>query len=178
MSRKAKQLVTDEYTQWFDGVNGACVVDLSGLDAISTHRLRGELREKGIQLRVVKNALARRAFAGGPLEPVGKSLLGPCALVCGGDSVVEMAKELVRLAKEMDAITLRDGMIEGDAELVPVEELAKLKTRAELQGEVIMLALSPWRRIAGQITSPWARLAGCAKAIAERGKEGGESQAA
>ncbi len=168
MSRKAKKLITDEYKNWYEGVNSLCVLDLTGLDANATHRLRGELRQKGVRLHVVKNSLARRAFEGGPLDVVGKGLEGPCAFVTGGDSIIDVAKELVRLAAEMKAISLKFGVIEGDGELIPVVEMAKMKSRAELQGEVLMLILSPWRRVCGQITGPWARVAGCVKAIAEK----------
>ncbi len=171
MSRKTKQFVTNEYASWYEGVDSACVVDLTGLDANSNHKLRGELRNKGIELRVIKNSMARRAFADGPLDPLGKALKGPCALAHGGDSIVDVAKELVRLAKEMDAITLKVGMIEGDPELMRVDDLAKMKSRAELQGEVLMLALSPWRRVAGCATAPWAVVAGCVKALADKDEE-------
>ncbi|MBN1345048.1 MAG: 50S ribosomal protein L10 [Phycisphaerae bacterium] len=175
MSRKTKQLITDEYKGWYEGISSACVIDVTGLDAKSTHRLRGELRAKGMEIRVLKNSLARRAFEGAALEPLGKSLQGPCTLVHGGDSAVDVAKELVRLAREMDAIKLKVGMIDGDPELMPVKDMAQMKSRAELQGEVIMLVLSPWRRVAGQITSPWAKVAGCVKAVADKTEE---SQAA
>jgi large subunit ribosomal protein L10 len=168
MSKKAKQLVTDEYKRWFEGVNSVCIVDLTGLDAIATHKLRGQLRQKKIQLHVVRNALIRRALAGGPLEPLTKVLTGPCATVTGGDSIVEVAKELVRLAGEIPAIKLKVGMLEGDPEIIPLDRLAKMKSRRDLQGEVLMLILSPWRRVAGQITSPWKRVAGCVKALAEK----------
>jgi large subunit ribosomal protein L10 len=168
MSKKAKQLVTRHYTAWYEGVDSLCVADLTGLDAISTHRLRGELHKKGIQAHIVKNSLARRAFEGGPLEPLGKALTGPCALFSGGASVIDIAKELVHLAAEMQAIKLKFGIIEGDPALMPVTEMAKMKSRAELQGEVVMLMLSPWRRVCGQVTSPWAKVAGSVKAIAEK----------
>jgi large subunit ribosomal protein L10 len=171
MSRKAKQLVTDEYGRLYDGVDSVCVVDLTGLDAISTHRLRGKFREKGIELRVVRNALARRAFESGPLDAIGRALDGPCALVTGGASIIDVAKDLVGVVGEMPQITLKFAMLDGDPELLPVEQVAKMKSQSELHGEILMLLLSPWRRVASQITSPWARVAGCVKAVAEKAEQ-------
>jgi large subunit ribosomal protein L10 len=171
MSKKAKQLVTDEYSGMYQGVDNICVVDLTGLDAISTHKLRGALHQKHIHLRVVRNALFRRAFGAGPLASVAKSLTGPCATVTGGESIIDVAKELVRLHGEMEAVKLKFGMIDGDIDVLPIERLAQMKTRRELQGDIVMLVLSPWRRIAGQITSPWERVAGCLKTLAEKGTE-------
>ncbi len=172
MSRKAKQLVTDEYKRWYEGVDSVCVADLTGLDAVSNHKLRGELRDRGIRLHVVKNSLARRAFGGGPLEAVGKALSGPCALISGGESIIDVAKELVRLKREIRDISLKFGIIQGDADLVSVAEMARMKSRAELLGELVMMVLSPWRRVCGQVTSPWAKVAGCVKAIADKPEEG------
>lgn len=175
MSKKAKQLVADEYQRMYEGVDSVCVVDLTGLDAKMTHRVRGRFREKGIELHVVRNALARRAFEGSPLEPVGKALSGPCALVKGGHSIIDVARELVSIAGETGHVALKFGVVEGAPELIPIEQMARMKSRAELQGEVVMLILSPWRRVCGQVTSPWARVAGCIKAIGEKHEE---SQAA
>jgi len=175
MSRKAKQLVTEEYKQQYEGLDTVCVIDLTGLDGVSVHKLRGELRQKGARLNVVKNSLARRAFDGSALDPLGKALTGPCALVTGGESVVDIAKELARLARELGAIKLKFAMMDGDPDLVPVADIAKMKSLAELRGEVIMLVLSPWRRLAGQITSPWSRVAGCLEAVAAKEED---SQAA
>ncbi len=170
MSKKAKQLVTDEYKRWYAGVENVCIVDLTGLDAIATHRFRGRLRQKQVGLRVLRNSLARRAFAGTPMEAVAKAMTGPCALVTGGDSIVEVSKLLVDLSGEFKAVKLRFGMLEGDPELISVDQLAKMKSRRDLQGEVLMLVLSPWRRVCGQITSPWAKVAGCLKTLADKGE--------
>ena len=45
-----------------------------------------------MQVEVVKNSLASRAFRGTALEALGDALEGPCALVIGGDSAIEVAK--------------------------------------------------------------------------------------
>ena len=99
MSKPVKDLMTEALRSRYEGVQDACVVNLTGLDVARTQRLRRELRSKSMRLEVVKNSLARRAFAGGPLEPLGKSLAGPCALVTGGDSVIDVAKALVAVGQ-------------------------------------------------------------------------------
>src|SRR3989304_347874 len=78
-------------------VESACVVSVIGLDAISTNKLRGELKAKNVRLQVVQNNLARRALAQSTLAPLGAVLEGPCALVTGGGSMIDVAKLLVGL---------------------------------------------------------------------------------
>ena len=59
------------------------------------------------------------------------------------------------------------------------EILAKMPSRVELQGQIVLIAKSPAARIAGQIAASAARIAGCVKARAEQlEKETGSSVAA
>jgi large subunit ribosomal protein L10 len=169
MSKPLKKMMTDVLRDRYEGVDSACVVDLTGLNVDKTTVFRRSLREKAIKVEVIKNSMAARAFEGTTLEPLGKSLEGPCALITGGDSVIEVAKLLVQLAKDLAAITLKQAMIDGDPDLLDVATLATFKSRVELLGEVAMLAASPGRAIAGCVSSPQSKIAGCLKAIVDKG---------
>jgi large subunit ribosomal protein L10 len=173
MSKPVKDLMTEEYQRRYDGVEDACVVSVIGLDAISTNRFRGELQARKLRLQVIKNSLARRAFAGSRLAPLGEALEGPCALVTGEESVIDVAKLLVGYQKAYPKIELKKGILAGDPELIDVEQMAKMKSRSELLADVAMLIASPGRSIAGCLASPGGRVAGCLKAIADK-DDGGE----
>jgi len=167
MSKLIKDLMTQEYKQQYSELDNACIVSVIGLDAISTNQLRGELRSKNLSLKVVKNSLARRAFAGGPMAQVGEALDGPCALVTGGESAIDAAKALVELRQTYPKIELKLALMAGYPELLDVETLAKMKNRVELLGELAAQLLSPGARLAGCLASPGGRIAGCLKKIAE-----------
>ncbi len=168
MSKPVKDMITGDLQSRFEGVDSACVVDLSGMSVLEQEALRKQLRDKSASLRVVKNSLARRAWKGTALEPLGHSLSGPCALVTTSESLIDAAKILVAAAKEFSALGLRDAIIEGDADLVPVGDLAKMKGRRELIADVAMLLSSPGRSIAGCLSGPQSRIAGCLKAMADK----------
>lgn len=168
MSKPVKDLITNEYKELFGGADGACIVSVIGLDAISTNKLRGDLRNKKIQLKVVKNSLARRAFASTGLASLAPAFSGPCALVTGGESVIDLAKTLVELKKAYPAIELKQGVLGGETDLIDVERLATMKSRVELLGDVAMLIASPGRKLAGAIASPAGKIAGCIKVLAEK----------
>jgi|CXWL01.1.fsa_nt_gi large subunit ribosomal protein L10 len=168
MSKLVKSLVTDELKAKFAGISSALVVDMTGLNVQAQEKIRKTLRTKSARLEIVKNSLARRAFAGGPLEPLGKSMVGPCAVVVSKESLVDIARLLMDAAKEFNKLKLKNAIFDGDPSLMTVAELSKMKGKRELLGEVLMLVSSPGRAIAGCLRSPGGKIAGCLKAMADK----------
>lgn len=168
MSKAVKAMVAEELRGRYAGVVNACVVDLAGLTVLEQQQLRRRLREKAGRLEVVKNSLARQAFAGGPLEPLGDTLTGPCAVVTARESLIDIAKILVEAAKEFSNLGLKHAVIEGDFGLLSVVDVSKMKSRDELLAEIAMLVGSPGRALAACIASPQSKIAGCLKAIADK----------
>ena len=168
MSKPVKAMIAAELKERYTGVESACVVDLTGLPVKEQESLRGMLRQKSARLEVIKNSMARSAFRDTPLEPLGKSLEGPCALVTSSESLVEAAKALVESTEELTELKLKQAILDGDPDLLTVEELSKMKSRLELIGEIAMLISSPGRSLSGCLQSPQAKIAGCLKAMVDR----------
>lgn len=176
MSKPVKELIVNEYRRRFADLGGAVVVEIRGLDAVGTGRLRSGLRDRNIRVTVIKNTLARNAFEGTPLAALGPALSGPTALAYGAESVVEVARELVDWAKKVKQLQLRaaclDGALFEGAE--GVARLSTMPTREEAQARVVTLLLSPARNAVSAAVSPGRRLLGVVKEIQER-LERGES---
>lgn len=168
MSKQLKALMCGALQEKYAGVEEACVVNITPLSVADTMKFRRALIGKRMRATVVKNSLARRAFEGGPLAPLGRSLKGPCALVTGGDSVIEVARELVTLAKTFTKVELKFGLLSGDSTPMPVAEVARLKGRMELRSDLAGLIGSPGRRVAGCLRSSGGKIAGCLQAILEK----------
>jgi large subunit ribosomal protein L10 len=171
MSREVKELVEKDLTARYSTLDGVMVVNVHGLSGIEANQLRGQLRKKKIEMHVVKNRAVKRILSGTVLEPINKYLTGPCAFVTGGPSPVETAKELLRLAQEFPKFELRSGLMEGETQAIPIEEISKRRSKSEIIGEVVMLATSPGRRIAGCLNAG-GRVAGCIKAIIDKLEKG------
>lgn len=168
MSKPVKAMVTAELKERYAGTDGACVVDLTGMNVQEQEELRRRLRDKSSRVQVVKNSLARRAFRGGPLEPIGEALEGPCALVVSSKSLIDAAKVLVEAAKEFEHLELKQAIVDGEPELLTVAELSKMKSRLELIGDLASLIASPGRALAACLASPQSRIAGCLKTIIDK----------
>lgn len=174
MSKPVKDMISTEYGRRFDGVTGAVVVEIRGLDAKATTSMRGTLSGKGIKVTVVKNALARRVFRGGPLAALERALKGPSALVTGAESVVDVAREIVKIVETEKKIVLKGAILdgefyEGDA---GVKRLSSFPTKAEAQAKVVTLVLSPARNVVGAVKGPGGRVMGIVKAIEEKLEKG------
>jgi len=171
MSRIVKDLEQKELSALYGKAEGVMVVNVHGLNGIEANQVRGQLRKKKIEMHVVKNRAVKRVIAGTALEPIAKHLTGPCAFVTGGPSPVETAKELLRLQTEFPKLELRMGVVDGETSAVPIEEISKRRSKSEIIGEVIMLANSPGRRVAGCLKTG-GRVAGCIKAIINKLEKG------
>ena len=97
MSKPVKELILADYLKRFDDVQEALLIDIRGMDANENNTVRMDLRHKDIRVTIVKNTLARKAFAGTGLEPLVPALQGPTALAYSiGDeeaSVVGVARD-------------------------------------------------------------------------------------
>lgn len=168
MSKAIKEQMAAEFKSLYGDIEDACVVSLVGLNGVSTNLLRGRLREKNLEIHIIRNRIAKRALQGTVLAPLADTFEGPCALVTGEGSATEIAKELAECVKEYESIELKSGILEGDPEILSVEALSKMKGRKELLGDVAMLICSPGRALAGAIQSPGGKIAGVLKALADK----------
>lgn len=174
MSKYVKNLITDHLRKRLAGVDDALLVNVIGLTANNSARLRAELRKKNIQLMVVKNSLARRAVEGTRLAPLFEKAEGSAAICWGAEDIVSLAKEIVRLAGDptFAPFTAKAGVMDGqrisEAEIV---EVSKWPSRAEQLSKLVGQILSPAAVLAGQLTSVGGALVSQIKQKAE-GSEG------
>lgn len=174
MSKTVKGMIIKDYQGRLEGASEAMVISIRGVKAIPTTNLRRSLNKKSIKITVVRNALARRAFAGTPLEPLSKLLTGPSAVAYGGTSVVEVAREVIALIKEMPEVELKGAILDGTLfeGKAGVTELSKFPTKDEAIGQVVTLVVSPAKKLLGQIKGPASNVGGLIKAIETKLEKG------
>lgn len=169
MSRYIKDMLAKELEGKFAAVKEFLVIDMTSIDGITNNQLRGKLSQKGIKLTMVRNAMMRQAAASlGMTAATGLFTTGCCTVAYGADSVVDLAKELKATAGKT-VIKFKGAYIDGAAlDAKDAANLVNMKSRVELQGDIVMLAKSPASRLASAIASPAGRIAGCIKTIAEK----------
>lgn len=114
------------------------IVDYKGISVADDTVLRKELREAGIDYRVVKNTLLGRAIAGTELESINSVLEGTTAIAISKDDHVAAARILGKFADSHDNFSIKAGYLDGKAiDVETINSLAKLPSREVLLATVV-----------------------------------------
>ncbi|CAM3895652.1 50S ribosomal protein L10 [Alkalicoccus chagannorensis] len=156
-----KQGVVNEITTKLKESQAAIVVDYRGLNVAEVTELRQQMRDAGIDFKVYKNTMVRRATEAADLTELDEHLTGPNAIAFGYDDVVLPAKILNDFAKDHEALELKAGVIEGE-----YASLDKVKALANLPSQEGLLSM-----LANVLQAPIRGLAIATKAVADQKEE-------
>ncbi len=146
---EAKKVQVQEIADKFKNASSVVVVDYRGLSVAQVTELRKQLREAGVEFKVYKNTLTRRAVEEVGLEGLNEYLTGPNAIAFSTEDVVAPAKILNNFAKENDALEIKAGVIEGNVATVEeVKALADLPSREGLLSMLLSVLQAPIRNFA------------------------------
>ena len=101
MSKYVKEMMMDQLRSDLGGSTSVLILDLKGIDAVTEHKFRSDMRKKKIKVRTLKNTLARRVFTEMGVGGLSKYLEGPSVAVWGGAGVAELAKEVSDSVKKL-----------------------------------------------------------------------------
>lgn len=147
--REEKVALVSEIAEKLQNSKSTIIADYRGLTVGQVTELRKRLREAGIEFRVLKNTMTRRAAEQVNLGEVNQYLTGPNAIAFSNDDVVAPAKILNSFAKEHKALELKAGIVEG--KVINVEEvtaLAELPNREGLLSMLLSVLQAPMRNLA------------------------------
>jgi large subunit ribosomal protein L10 len=126
-----------------------------GLTVSQMTDLRAKARASGVFMRVIKNTLARKAFAGTAFEPVGPKLKGPLVLAFSKDDPGAAARVVKAFSKDNDKLVATLVSLGGDV-LSPkeIDKVASLPTRAQALSQLLGVLKAPIQKLVGTIAAP------------------------
>lgn len=170
MSKLVKRLVSRDIASRLEGVQDAILVNVIGMDSGSTFSIRKVLREKGIQMLVVKRSLAHRATESTSLQPAFSNVEGSIAVVWGCEDFVSLAKEITSIQKsnKFAKFEVKGGVLDGEAlSGEKVAEVSKWPSRREQIALLLGQMLSPGATLSAQLLGPGRLLASQVEKIGE-----------
>ncbi|MBI4230919.1 MAG: 50S ribosomal protein L10 [Planctomycetes bacterium] len=155
MSRAIKQSMVQEYRERAARLQDSVLVRFTGVSAIEADDLRLKLRGcGGARLFVLRNALARLAFAEEGFPELGTCLTGSMAIASEGDGV-----QIVKTLREWGVqkkgkIEIRGGTL-GRKVIGPsqIEALASLPDIRTMRAQVLATALASLTQVLGLVNA-------------------------
>lgn len=146
---ESKKVQVQEIADKFSAAGSVVVVDYRGLTVAQVTELRKQLREAGVEFKVYKNTLTRRAAEAAGLEGINEFLTGPNAIAFSNEDVIAPAKIINEFAKKNEALEIKAGIIEGTvASVEDVKALAELPSREGLLSMLLSVLQAPVRNFA------------------------------
>lgn len=146
---EAKKQIVSEVAAKLRDSKSTIVVDYRGLNVGEVTELRKQLREAGVEFKVYKNSLTRRATEEAGLAGLNEALTGPNAIAFSMEDVIAPAKVLNDFAKKHEALEIKAGVIEGNVATVDeVKALAELPSREGLLSMLLSVLQAPIRNLA------------------------------
>ena len=168
MSKRVKGMIIDEIQEQIQGQSDLLVVDVSRLDAITANKWRLALQKNNISALSVKNSLARIALERNGVTGLKDILKGSSTLIWGGEDIVALSKEIAKWAKEIQALNILGGTVEGETlDSAGVDALSKSPSREEILSTISGLILSPGAQLSAALLGPGAALASQIKSKSE-----------
>lgn len=144
-----KKQIVGEIADKLKASKTVVVVDYRGLTVAEVTELRKQLREAGVEFKVYKNSLTRRAAEAAELVDLNGSLTGPNAIAFSTEDVIAPAKILNDFAKKHEALEIKSGVIEGNvASAEEIKALAELPSREGLLSMLLSVLQAPIRNLA------------------------------
>ncbi len=143
LNRQDKAAVIEEVSSMVAEAGSIIVAEYRGLSVQAVTELRANARKEGVQLRVLKNTLVRRAVAGTPYEGLSDKMVGPLVYGFSADPVAA-SKVLVSFAKKNDKLVIKAGAMPGNVlDVAGVEQLATMPSREELLAKLMATMNEP-----------------------------------
>ncbi|GEN35284.1 MULTISPECIES: 50S ribosomal protein L10 [Aneurinibacillus] len=147
--REEKVQIVNEIVEKLQNSKSTVVTDYRGLNVAQVTELRKKCREAGVEFKVYKNTLTRRATAEAGLTDLDAVLTGPTAIAFSKEDEIAAAKVLSDFAKANEALEIKGGVMEGKVLSVDeVKAIASLPNREGLLSMLLSVLQAPIRNFA------------------------------
>jgi large subunit ribosomal protein L10 len=159
LNLEQKKAVVAEVNEVAASALSVVAAEYRGLTVEELTELRVKSREAGVQIRVVKNSLARRAFEGTGYACMSEALVGPLVLGFSQEDPGGAARVMKAFAKSHDklvvkALSLGDTLLDASQ----LGTVADLPTRDQAISMLMSVIKAPVEKFVRTLAEPHAKL--------------------
>ena len=158
MKEKTLQMKTDivnDIKSKFEKAQCAILVDYRGLTVEQDTDLRNKFRAAGVEYKVLKNTMVKRALDDLGIEGVSELLAGPTAVAFGYEDPVAPAKVISDFVKDVDIVEIKGGLL--DSKPMTMDQIKYL---SELPSKEVLIA-----KLMGSLNAPITNFVGVLAAV-------------
>lgn len=154
-AHQKKAQVVEEIKEKLNSSYAAVLTDYRGLNVAQSNELRRQLREAGVEYRVVKNTLTKRAAGDLGYDDLFPYLEGPTAIAFSEEDPVAPAKIIAKFAEKNKDLEIKGGILGGSVvSMEQVKSLAALPPREELLAQVARAFQGPISGLVNVLNAP------------------------
>ena len=174
MLRTEKEAAVEVFRERFGRMSSAVFLDFSGMTVEEVSLLRGNLRAKGVEYKVVKNTLVKKAIGDAAwaktLAPLLKGMTGVAWSFEEPSAAARVVKDF---KKDNEKLKIKGGLLEGqvlDAKAVE-DQLATLPGKDEMRATLLATLMAPAQHFVMLLNAPAQNFVGVL--AAKQRKDGG-----
>jgi large subunit ribosomal protein L10 len=158
MNRTQKAEMVAQLTERLGAAPLIMVADYRGITVAEIDSIRRSLESAGIEYKVIKNTLAKRAIAGTDKEGLGELLQNMTGMIISGEDPIGAAKavrEAVKPFAKSEKFVIKGGFFEGDVlSGEAIQKVADLPGREELLVMLLRTMQEGPRQVMGVVQGP------------------------
>jgi large subunit ribosomal protein L10 len=144
LNLESKKVIVDQVGTTASNALSLVIADARGVNVTHMTILREKAREQNIEIRVVRNTLAKLAFKGTDFECVNEVLAGPSLFGFSMEDPGAAARLFKEFAKDNDKFEVKALSISGQLlDTGQIDVLAKLPTLEQALGQLACVTLAP-----------------------------------
>lgn len=168
ISKQRKEEVLDQYSEWIKKSEAVILVEYSGARMKDINAIRAKVRDAGGEFHIVKNTLARRAFANSGMELPADYLVKSTAITFAFTDPASTAKALTESTKGSEFVKVKGGFMGGKAlNAAQVKSLSDMPPLPVMRATLLGVLQAPAGKLVRTLAEPARGLAAVVKAFSE-----------
>jgi large subunit ribosomal protein L10 len=172
ITKERKEEVLATYADWMKRSQAVILVEYTGAKMKDLDGIRAKVRESGGEFHILKNTLARRAFANSGMELPQDYLVKSTAVSFAFTDPASTAKALNEATKGKEFLKVKGGFMSGQSlNAAQVKALADMPPLPVVRAQLLGMLQAPAGKLVRTIAEPARGLAAVVKAFAEKASE-------